>query len=737
MVLRDLKVPGNLVFVGGRSATLTGSGSGSVSWRNVYIVDAAGGGDFTTIQAAITAAAAASPAPSATNPWLVLITGGLYTETLTLSAHVHVSGVGRAATRIDHSAGTLTSVDNVTISNLTFQSNNVTPFTFSHSVFRLVNVRIDGTGGGSTVTASDGVFEDVQFLGIGVTLSGASMQARPVFNACFVALTSSLPGIAGSGYGFWDGCAFSVDGSASSNVGFGLSTKASFSGCSVMVHSGGVIVSGTYTGCRFHLTGQSSSNGVSMSVTGPAIFSGCHISQSGSYAGANGAAISLVNTQAGSISFVGCDIRFTSPSFGGLFFFTAGFSSAASVYPVTFDGCNIETTPDVTYNGSLFEFASGITGNVVVNLNGCRINAGFFSSLPVSTASGGVIRWMGNNVILHRIPVITGTGTGAMITVDHKPCTELNAVTETAFCSGRVSAPAGGLVDATLLLSAEHDDGIENDTFTDVNGTDLTAHTSDTGGSWTARSGTFQVQGNVASNQALAGTISLYTYSIGTANGLLIGEPNLTTSQGGLVFRWADSSNYWRAITTIVGSGRLRLIKRVAGVETTVADVAPVGTPLTVSFVGDQIRVWLGDNLLIDVADSALSANTGVGLYGTFIGSGSRPTIDNFFFYPGGTVDITTEVKDGAERKNFDRTASVVSTSVPVVHNTYVRHSIVAAIDSAIVNGPGEDLIGARVTLDALGTDIVALRVHGIEIRTLSSVNENGTRVPASGVPYR
>ncbi|RCK76865.1 MAG: hypothetical protein ANABAC_3290 [Anaerolineae bacterium] len=66
--------------------------SNNASPERVILVDRGGNGDFTSIQMAIDAASARSPA--ATNPWLVLVAPGVYAENLTLADHVHLASLG-------------------------------------------------------------------------------------------------------------------------------------------------------------------------------------------------------------------------------------------------------------------------------------------------------------------------------------------------------------------------------------------------------------------------------------------------------------------------------------------------------------------------------------------------------------------------------------------------------------------------------------------------------------------
>lgn len=103
-----------------------------------------------------------------------------------------------------------------------------------------------------------------------------------------------------------------------------------------------------------------------------------------------------------------------------------------------------------------------------------------------------------------------------------------------------------------------------------------------------------------------------------------------SASEAGIVYRYTDSSNYWRAY--IDGPAEtVKLTKRVAGVETLVSSAqwTPKATAeLRVIWQGTRHRVWIDGKIYIDTTDSALGSNTKAGLYSK---SSTGHTFDDFY----------------------------------------------------------------------------------------------------------
>lgn len=732
-------VPGRIAFVGSRTDVPFPGPASGVTWRNTYIVDADGGGDYTTIQAAITAAAAESP--SATDPWLVLITGGTYAETLTLSSHVHLAGMGRESTVIDLGASTLASVANCSLSNLTL-TGAPTPLSATHSTFRFYGVTVLGSG---TCTFTNGRYSHSRFESVSILLAGTSVSSRPIFYSCEWINTvnpSRTFTVSASTFSEWIGGMIVNDNASATTAWFGSSgtpgTGHRFVGVSVVSASGDVDTSNTFIGCSFELTLNARTQ--TMILDGGAQFIGCSIKFNGVASGSNATHIRIDTLTAGPILFDGCSILGSDAAFP-LFRLGTALVAGADLYAMKFQGSHIKANDSGTVGTLIAVHSSGFTGVVVIESDGSRWY-GAQTVANLTPTGGGSVRVRGSDAKAQFMPITPSVGTGALVTVANKPVMELNAATETCFITGRIHPPAGLLLDALLMLSANDTDGIENDTFTEAVTTDLSAHTSDTGGTWTDQSGDADIVGG-SGVVSLTTSLFIGTYSVGGRNGYLRGL--LTAGSGGgtratgLVFRFADTSNYWR-LELRDDSPRFRLIKRVAGVETVVASgVGLGGDPAAVSFVGGHIRAYGNGVLNFDIFDTALSTNTIVGIYMSSDAAVNN-TVDNWFFYPGNTVDITVEVQDGVENEAYDETRSAATSGVHVVHRAYSYHDVIALLDTNISQGPEEGLVGVKVTLDALGTDITALYVHGLLIRTLPvTLREfiSSTAVPVAGTIYR
>lgn len=181
---------------------------------------------------------------------------------------------------------------------------------------------------------------------------------------------------------------------------------------------------------------------------------------------------------------------------------------------------------------------------------------------------------------------------------------------------------------------------LANDTFSGTNGTNLTAHTLDSGGAWTAQSGTVTLNG---SNQA-TNTVNTALYTTPTSASDVRISLDLTTLAAGytgIILRWQDSSNYIFCVVDVADGPptRLSIWKRVAGSNSAVVLGTWVGVPATivVTAIGSSITMSDGTNS-ISATISNFSTQTTHGLY--FAG-GSGGVVDNFQVYNIMSVTLT------------------------------------------------------------------------------------------------
>ncbi len=143
-------------------------------YANVVVV-AKSGGDFTSIQSALDSISTAS----STNPYLVLIEPGVYSETVTLKSWVDLQGSGEDVTKITAGgtsslgSGTVNAASNAEVRSITIESTGgntyaVGVWALNADAFKLTHVTVSvsgstsnygifsgvGTGGGATTTAS-------------------------------------------------------------------------------------------------------------------------------------------------------------------------------------------------------------------------------------------------------------------------------------------------------------------------------------------------------------------------------------------------------------------------------------------------------------------------------------------------------------------------------------------------------------------------------------------------------
>jgi hypothetical protein len=153
---------------------------------------------------------------------------------------------------------------------------------------------------------------------------------------------------------------------------------------------------------------------------------------------------------------------------------------------------------------------------------------------------------------------------------------------------------------------------------------------------WTDAAGTWGAADGVAAASALTGGRAIATADSGEAD--LIATVNCTFSSGtmSLIVRWVDESNHVQLRLT---SANCQLVKVVAGVSTTVSDVAytyVAGAPLRLICSGDKFRRFYNNAAIgaeFTIADAAIQSATMVGLRTDNTGN----TFDDLTIYARGT----------------------------------------------------------------------------------------------------
>ncbi|WP_250290200.1 DUF6531 domain-containing protein, partial [Frankia sp. CiP1_Cm_nod1] len=179
-------------------------------------------------------------------------------------------------------------------------------------------------------------------------------------------------------------------------------------------------------------------------------------------------------------------------------------------------------------------------------------------------------------------------------------------------------ATGAGRVGAFAVVDGQH-----RDSFTRANAA-TTAGTAESGAAWTPLAGTWGVEGNRVYLAAAAGNRNLLV-APAAADGTFSFTQPVTQADMGLAFRVADAGNYWRLVA-VPSSSKWRLIKRVGGVETTVADASgaccTTSDTLTVVTNGPSITVLRNGTQVMSVSDPAVMFGTRAGPYTEGTGSG-------------------------------------------------------------------------------------------------------------------
>jgi hypothetical protein len=173
------------------------------------------------------------------------------------------------------------------------------------------------------------------------------------------------------------------------------------------------------------------------------------------------------------------------------------------------------------------------------------------------------------------------------------------------------------------------------DTFTDSDGTNLTAHTMNTGSGWTSLFGTWVITSNRAV-RSTSGDNEVIVADAGATNVTATVTANIGAAQSfawvGLVVRATDNSNYWLGLIQTISSPSVQLYEKSGGSYTLRDSSTPVVTTSTdynLKLVASGTTI----TFYIDNVQVATYASMATGLSATKCGIGAsaiNPTTRTF-----------------------------------------------------------------------------------------------------------
>lgn len=178
------------------------------------------------------------------------------------------------------------------------------------------------------------------------------------------------------------------------------------------------------------------------------------------------------------------------------------------------------------------------------------------------------------------------------------------------------------------------------DLFTDTDGTLLTSHALNSGGSWSKVTfgGSYvgDISGNVARHRQTPATGTGFHHTeIGVADmvGSVLAESNDAEATLDLIFRYVDTNNWWAASAYILG-GSLRILRRLSGtitVQGSAAVTLAINTRYALAFsaVGTAISVSI-NGVSVSLTSSVHQAGTRAGIGTTNSASGKTTLFDDF-----------------------------------------------------------------------------------------------------------
>ena len=184
---------------------------------------------------------------------------------------------------------------------------------------------------------------------------------------------------------------------------------------------------------------------------------------------------------------------------------------------------------------------------------------------------------------------------------------------------------------------------IFQDTFTDTDGTDLSAHTPDidiAGNGWVDETIAMEVQGNeaVAVSNGGQSTVDVEESDVIVEADAIIATTSSNRSVE-LIFRWSDSDNYWGLLVTPIGASASPFAvtprKKVAGSFTDFTEspnqICNAGETYALKVVcdGSDIEFFYDDVSILSITDSFNSTATSIGLLSSRAPGSNGQSFDN------------------------------------------------------------------------------------------------------------
>lgn len=199
------------------------------------------------------------------------------------------------------------------------------------------------------------------------------------------------------------------------------------------------------------------------------------------------------------------------------------------------------------------------------------------------------------------------------------------------------TSPNGFLTEQQDTVTDIASDSFDRADSTTIGNTDGLADPNHTGGSgvtWAETKGDWEIKTNKCQVKTLSVSKAILTLQTAALDVVCAAKVTRGGGDGGVVIRYVDDDNY---IILLAGATKFKLIKRVAGSNTTVAEPSAgytyaAGTEVKIMSAGTRFRVYYGGTQVggnLTISDAALQTGTLCGLYGEDTGN----IFDDFYVY--------------------------------------------------------------------------------------------------------